>query len=72
MLIVWIRKRKASEQKVSKEENNKPFINHNEDMKQFRIAHSNMNIMNANDILTSDGDILAPVNRVKLSEHAHN
>ena len=72
MLIVWIRKRKTREPKDSTEENKKLFVEHSEDMKKFRLAHSNMNIMSANDILTSDGDILAPVNHVKLAENAHN
>ena len=72
MLIVWIRKRKTKEQKDSSEENKKLFTDHSEDMKKFRLAHSDMNIMSAADILTSDGDILAPVNNVKLSENAHN
>ena len=72
MLIVWIRKRKNREPEDSGEENKRLSINHNEDMKKFRLAHSDMNIMSAADILTSDGDILAPVNSVKLSKHAHN
>ncbi len=72
MLILWIRKSKTNEQKVSNKNDKKLFQKHDEDMKNFCLSHPDMNIMSANDILTADGDVLAPVNKVKINEHAQN
>ena len=72
MLILWIRKSKTSEPKISNKNDKKSFQKHDEDMKKFRLSHPDMNIISANDILTTDGDILAPVHKVKLTEHAQN
>ena len=72
MLILWIRRKKTSEKKQEPAEKQKRFANHDEDMKRFKLAHSDMNIMSGDDILTDDGDILAPVNKVKLSTYAAN
>ena len=72
MLILWIRKGKTDKQNGSYKTNKKQFQKHDEDMKRFRLTHPDMNIMSSNDMLTADGDILAPVNTVKLTEHVQN
>ena len=72
MLILWIRKGKTDKQTGSYKNSKKLFQKHDEDMKRFRLTHPNMNIMSSNDMLTADGDILAPVNTVKLTEHVQN
>jgi len=41
-------------------------------MKQFRLAHPDTNVINAKDIITADGNLLAPVDSVKLNEHVQN
>jgi hypothetical protein len=72
MIILWIRRRKTGEKKGETEEKQKHFAKHDEDMKRFKLAHSDMNIMSGDDILTDEGDILAPVNKVKLSTYVAN
>lgn len=48
------------------------FRRHNEAMKQFRRAHPDLNILNARDILTADGDLLATVEGIRLDGNARN
>jgi hypothetical protein len=72
MIILWIRKRKKDELDVPAKNSRESFKQHDEIMKQFRLAHPDAKILNARDIMTSDGNILAPVDKVKLAEHIQN
>ena len=72
MIILWIRKKKTEEQKGTENRESQSFDTHDDIMKRFRLAHPDLNIVNAKDILTSEGNILAPIQQVKLAEHAQN
>jgi hypothetical protein len=72
MFILWIRKRQTDETcppKDSRESQPK----HNEDMKRFRLEHPEIiEVIKARDIVTTDGDILAAVQNVKLAKSSQN
>lgn len=72
MIILWIRKKKTEEPSGLAKDNKESFQKHDDVMKQFRLAHPDTNVINARDIMTADGNLLAPVDKVKLAEHANN
>jgi len=72
MIILWIRKKKTEGQNGLAKDNKESFQKHDEVMKQFRLAHPDTNVINAKDIITADGNLLAPVDSVKLTEHVQN
>jgi len=72
MIILWIRKKKKDELDVPAKNSKESFKKHAEVMKQFRLAHPDTAIINARDIMTTDGNVLAPVDKVKLAEHIQN
>jgi hypothetical protein len=41
-------------------------------MKRFRLAHPDVNMVSARDILTPEGNLLAPIQQVKLASHIQN
>jgi hypothetical protein len=67
MIILWVRKRKAGEQKES-------FEKHDEIMKKFHASHPDreVKIVDSKDILTTGGNLLAPADPVKLEKHKQN
>lgn len=72
MIILWIRKRKTERKNGPAKDDKDSFQKHNEAMKQFRLAHPDTNVIDAKDIVTADDNLLAPVQKVKLSEHTQN
>jgi hypothetical protein len=72
MIILWIRKKKDQEPEGQVKDSKESFKKHDEVMKQFRLEHPDTNVINARDILTADGNLLAPVDKVKLAEHTQN
>jgi len=72
MIILWIRKKKTEEPGSKAKKEKESFQKHDEVMKQFRLAHPDTNVLNAKDIMTADGNLLAPVQDVKLTEHVQN
>jgi hypothetical protein len=72
MIILWIRKKKADEQKVTEKKEEQSFHKHDDIMKRFCLAHPDVNLVSARDILTSEGNLLAPIQRVKLTDHGQN
>lgn len=72
MIILWIRKRKTEEPSGLAKNDKEAFQKHDAVMKQFRLAHPDANILNARDIMTADGNLLAPVDKVKLTDHVQN
>ena len=72
MIILWIRKKKSKELKGLTKNDKESFHEHDEIMKKFRLAHPDTNIVNSRDIITADGNLLAPVREVKLAEHVQN
>lgn len=71
MLIVWIRKANK-DRKTTGESAEEKTARHNADMKAFRASHPDLNIIDARDIVTADGSLLAPVQGVKLVEYVQN
>jgi hypothetical protein len=74
MIILWVRKRKAGETKDAPGSDKDTFQKHDELMKKFRFAHPDREakIVPAKDILTTDGNLLAPVDSVKLDKNKQN
>jgi hypothetical protein len=72
MIILWIRKNKKDKQTQSLKDEKESFKEHDEVMRKFRLAHQELDAISDQDILTGDGNLLAPVRQVKLSEHAQN
>jgi hypothetical protein len=72
MIILWIRKNKKAKQEKNTKEETTTFRVHDEVMKKFHDSHPNFDVITDKDILTGDGNLLAPVNAVKLSEHVQN
>jgi len=72
MIILWIRKNKKSKELQDVKDERESFQAHDEVMKKFRQAHQELDIISDQDILTGDGNLLAPVRQVKLSDHVQN
>jgi hypothetical protein len=72
MIILWVRKAKKDKRKNDLKEEKKAFREHNEMMKKFRQAHQELDFITDKDILTGDGNLLAPVQKVRLAEHVQN
>jgi hypothetical protein len=72
MIILWIRKSKKDKQDKTTQEVEDSFRAHNEAMKKFRQEHQNIELITDKDILTGDGNLLAPVQKVKLHNHVQN
>jgi len=72
MIILWVRKRKAGEKGSADDKEN--FQKHDEIMKKFRFGHPDreVKIVPAKDILAADGNLLAPVDSVKLDKNKQN
>jgi hypothetical protein len=71
MIILWIRKNKAGNKDNSVREAGS-FTEHDDVMKRFRLAHQDVNSTTSRDIMTSEGNLLAPVHQVKLAENVQN
>jgi hypothetical protein len=72
VIILWIRKSKKDKQKNSPKEAKKAFREHDEMMRKFRQAHQELEFITDKDILTGEGNLLAPVQKVKLAEYIQN
>lgn len=72
MLILWIRKTKEGELSRPPKKTKDSLKKHNEDMKNFHLAHPKIETTSSRDIRTPDGDILAAVQNVKLTRHTQN
>ena len=72
MIILWIRKRKTEEPGGPAKNDKESFQKHDDIMKKFRLEHPDANVINAKDIITADGNLLAPVEKVKITEHIQN
>ncbi len=70
MIILWIQNRKKQKSEPEKEIDN--FKAHDEVMRKFREAHKELDMISDRDILTGDGNLLAPVHHIKLSDHIQN
>ncbi len=72
MIILWIRKSKAGLHNNVTPKEMQNFQQHDDIMKQFRLAHPDINLMNSKDFVMSDGNLLAPVHEVKLAANIQN
>ena len=72
MIILWIRKTKKDKANETYKDEKESFQAHDEVMRKFRLAHQELDVISDKDILTGDGNLLAPVRSVRLSEHAQN
>ncbi len=72
MIILWIRKNKAGKQNGTGKKDTESFQEHDDIMKRFRLAHPDVNLLSSRDIMTSEGNLLAPVHQVKLAENIQN
>ncbi len=70
MLIVWLKKSKHDLR--AEETERERTARHNADMKRFRAAHPDLHVVDARDIVTADGDLLAPARGVKLDANSRN
>jgi len=69
MIILWIRKNKAGNKDYT---NAASFQEHDDIMKRFRMAHPDINLSASRDIVTDEGNLLAPVHQVKLAANIQN
>ena len=72
MIIFWIRKGNPEKKNNPGKTDKETFKKHDEVMKKFRHSHPEINVVRAQDILTADGNLLAPVNRVSLTGNVQN
>jgi hypothetical protein len=75
MIILWIRKHKADKDTAGKENNVREaesFKEHDDVMKRFRMAHPDLNSTSSREIVTNEGNLLAPVLQVKMAENVQN
>ena len=70
MIILWIRKNKAG--KIKDSGDFESFQEHDDVMKRFRMAHPDINQSASRDIVTDEGNLLAPVHQVKLAANIQN
>jgi hypothetical protein len=70
MIILWIRKNKADKNGIA--EQTESFQEHDDIMKRFRMAHPDINQSTSKDIVTTEGNLLAPVHQVKLAANIQN
>ncbi len=72
MIILWIRKSKKDKQKDGLKNDKDAFREHDEIMKKFRLGHPEPEVISDRDIITGDGNLLAPVRKVKLADYVQN
>lgn len=71
MIILWIRKTKDAKNNTGFGAG-ESFREHDDIMKRFRLAHPDINLTGSRDVITPEGNLLAPVHRVKLAENIQN
>jgi len=69
MIILFITRKKTAGPKDAAQES---FAKHDEAMRKFRAGHPDLNVPRPRDFLTSDGNLLAPVEKVILGENLQN
>jgi hypothetical protein len=72
MIILWIRKNKANQQINEGKKEFGSFQEHDDVMKRFRLAHPDISQTCSHDMMTEEGNLLAPVFQVKLAENIQN
>ncbi len=72
MLIFWIKKRKKDDEKGPWTSQKDGAHKHDEAMKKFRLDHPEMDVVSSKDIITADGDVWAPVQNIRITEHMKN
>jgi hypothetical protein len=70
VIILWIRKHRTDKDNSVREAES--FKDHDDVMKRFRLAHPDINSISSREIVTNEGNLLAPVHQVKMTENAQN
>ena len=72
MMILWIRKGNPEKKNNTVKTDKDSFKRHDEVMKKFRRAHPDINVIHVKDLVTADGNLLAPVKKVSLTGNVQN
>jgi hypothetical protein len=74
LIILWVSKKKDEEGKDPSKKGQEFSRKQDEIIKNFRIAHleRELKIVNAKDLIKADGNLLAPVDGVKLGNNRQN
>jgi hypothetical protein len=72
MIILWIKKNKADKQNLLGKQGSLSFQEHDDVMKQFRLAHPDLAIESPRDIMTEDGMLLHAIQHIELWENMQN
>ena len=72
MLIIFIRKNKASEASSQGTKDEESVKKHNEKMKKFRLTHPKIEETKPKEAVTADNLLLLPVQGVKLGNNSQN
>jgi hypothetical protein len=71
---LWVRKKKAEEEKSQTQSDEESFREHDEIMEKFRTAHPNreVKIVAPRDLIKTNGNLLAPVDATTVGKNRQN
>jgi hypothetical protein len=74
LIILWVKKGKDEEEKDPSPNDQESFQKHDEIMKKFRTAHPEreLKIVAPKDFINTGGNLLVPINAVKLGRNRQN
>jgi hypothetical protein len=74
LITLWVSKRKDKERKDPSKNGQESSRQQEEIIKKFRIAHPKreVKIINTKDLIKADGNLLTPVDGVKLGNNQQN
>jgi hypothetical protein len=74
LIILWVRKEKEEVKRDPPPDDRESFQKHDETMKKFRTAHPEreLKIVAPKDLINSGGNLLVPIDAVKLGSNRQN
>ena len=72
MIILWISENKGDKSSRDNGKEAAPFQEHDESMKRFRAAHSDIKTTEVKDVSTTDCLALIPIRKVELARYSQN
>jgi hypothetical protein len=74
LIILWVSKGKDEEEKGPSPNDRESFQKHDETMKKFRTAHPEreLKITAPKDLINNSGNLLVPIDAVKLGRNRQN